>query len=105
MTIVQKKSTGKLFDAWKIDKNAYDRGQAPEWVNTLLEPDNFFKNNYNIHVIINEAIKFSQKAIPFEGNYLLVTLDNHGLVTKKLRVTAEDKEVFEGSDIYNAFKN
>ena len=95
MPLSKKKSKNKLFDIWKIDKSVFDQGQAPEWVNNLLEPDNFFTNKYGVIVVIHESIKFTQKSIPFQGNYLRIELDNKGNIPSIMKISAVSKESVE----------
>ena len=60
-------------DVWKIDKIAFEKGQAPTWVNDLLKESSFFVNNENLCVVDISAGK--QPAFFYEGDWLIKAPD------------------------------
>jgi hypothetical protein len=91
---VQKITDPELYGFWKIDKIAYEKGQMPEWLNTIIDPDSFFTNPSGVvRVSLGDSMK---SPAPFEGDYITVRLDEDGEIPKKKpKITAVTAEDFE----------
>lgn len=83
-----------LFDFWKVDKIAYEKGQAPTWVNDFLTPQSFFKQDEGELYWVDLTGK---GAGVYEGDYLLKAEDEEkddGKI-KKGKITGKPAADFE----------